>query len=151
MSTSSYLTLTPNFNSTATPCTAQLVVRKTPFTSGLSALLQNTNLEQCCLLPASLSLPRPGNIYIYSAFMKVSLTLKRKARHAQEHSAVAMIYFGLSTRSYYRQLHPSGFFDTHPCQGMLILTTPKPSILFHKPQNSFLQCTSQTHQCMHLN
>lgn len=83
--------------------------------------------------------------------MKVSLTLKRKARHAQEHSAVAMIYFGLSTKSYYRQLHLSGFFDTHPCQGMLILATPKPPVLFHKPQNSFLQCTSQTYQYMHLN
>lgn len=31
---------------------------------------------------------------------------------------------------------------------MLILKTPKPSILSHKPENS---CTSQTQQCMDLN
>lgn len=43
------------------------------------------------------------------------------------------------------------FFDTHPYQGMLILTTPKPSVLSHKPENSFLQSTSQTHQCKDLN
>lgn len=73
--------------------------KKVPFTFWLSKILQRFDFQQYDLFCASLSLPYNEDIYIYSAFMKVSLTLKWKALHIQERSTVAIIYFGLSTRS----------------------------------------------------
>lgn len=131
MSTSKQPMPIPSFNPTLVLTAQHNFLQEICFSSWLSASLQNaSSFQQCSLFPASLSLPCHGDIYLLSFHEGLS-DLDRKEQHAQVPSTVAMIYFGLSSRSYYSQLHLSGFVDTLSCQGMLILTMSKSSIVFH--------------------